>query len=110
MADRLKIRCQIDDDDPDLDKLSICRYFYYPPDRDWERDGISLGRNTQIKELRLGAGLRDFVRRDEIRAFCSGLYGNESIERLNVYCNQLFGGEIFNILLPFFEQIATFVV
>lgn len=36
VADRLKIMCQIEDNDPDLGKLSICRYFYYPPDRDWE--------------------------------------------------------------------------
>ena len=110
MADRLKIRCQLEDNDPDLDKLSVCRYFYYPPDRDWEGDGKVIGRNAQIKELRLGAGLRDFVLREEIDAFCRGVSCNKPIERLNVYCNQLFGGEIFNILLPFFEQNRTFVV
>ena len=108
-------RRQIESDDPDLTKLTIGDQndyqlslgegnYYYPHDGDWGRDGKGIGRNTHIKELCFGCGLHDNVSRDQFEAFCEGMAGNKSIERLEISCGGLYGGEIFNILSTFFQQ------
>ena len=71
---------------------------------DWARDGEGVGRNTSIKELTFGNVLPGRVRREDFETFCEGIVGNKSIEKLKIYCCTLFGGEIFNMLRPFFEQ------
>ena len=110
-TDRLNnTRRQIESNDPELDKLTIARFGrnnYHPPDEDWARDGRSIGKNTHIKELGFGSDLSDYVFRDNLEAFCRGLEGNISIQRLQVYCCDFFHGEIFNMLCPFFEQNYT---
>ena len=101
------MRRQFESNYPKLDKLTIgtnvrCN-LYLPHDGDWERDGKSIGKNTNIKHLGFGS-LREHVSRDEFEAFCKGLACNQSIERLEIHCCTLFGGEIFNMLGPFLEQ------
>lgn len=99
-----EIQCQIESNDPDLTKLTIGGGNYRPYDGNWERDGEGIGRNTQINKLVLGNGLHDNVSRDQFEAFCEGMAGNKSIERLTISCGGLFGGEIFNFLSLFFQQ------
>mgnify|MGYP000216674586 CR=1 FL=1 len=87
-------RRQIESNDPQLKKLWIGRLHYRPTDEDWERGGKAVGENTHIKELRL-----DYDNdASNVEAFCGGLAGNRSIERLKI---EFFGGEIFNKLGPF---------
>ena len=104
--DRLEIRRQIENDDPDLDKINIAMSgeSYLPSDGDLESDGRAIGRNTHISELSFGfIGLPgNNSSRDKLEAFCRGFAGNKSIERLRIACPK--GGEIFNMLGPFFEQ------
>ena len=88
-------RRQIESNDPQLKKLWIgSRHFYRPTDEDWERGGKAVGENTHIKELRLNYD-NDA---SNVEAFCGGIAGNRSIERLKI---DFFGGEIFNKLGPF---------
>ena len=106
-----EIRRQIESNDPELDKLTIGHnpyrpqsWDYLPPDGDWERDGRGIGNNEHIKELRFERDLPGHLSRDKFEAFCRGFACNKSIEKLVIDCPELFGGEIFNILSPFFEQ------
>ena len=97
-------RRQIESNDPELGKLTIDYYNYYPHDGNWERDGLGIGRNTHIKELHFASHLHSVVDRGQFEAFCRGLACNKSIEELSTWCSKLFGGEIFNNLTQFFEQ------
>ena len=102
---RKKIRGQIESNDAGLVELTVSQANYYPLDGDWERDGKGIGRNTHIKELYFGTSFLDNApQRAEFESFCEGFVGNKSIERLEIWCGQLFGGDIFNMLSPFFEQ------
>ena len=106
-ANWLKLtRDRIESNDPELNKLTISPHSYHPLDGDWERDGRSIGRNEHIKELCFANNLaqNNYVSRDDILAFCGGIACNKSIERLRIECTTLFGGEMFNMLTPFFEQ------
>ena len=96
---------QIENNDPELKKLTIGPSNYLPPDGDWERVGQGIGRNEHIKELRFGERfIEDATHRAEFKSFCEGLACNNSVEQLEIECDQLFDGEIFEILTPFFEQ------
>ena len=106
-------RQQIELNDPALTKLIIIPFHYCSggrdayasPDGDWGRDGKGVGRNAHIKELIFSTDLRiQNVSRDDINAFCRGLAGNESIQRLELCCCELFDGEIVSMLNPFFER------
>ena len=107
---RENTRRQIESNDPDLIKLTINTYNhnYIPYDGDWARDGKGIGRNEHIKELHFGFNLGIVARRhggrDNFEAFCAGLAGNKSIKRLDIFCCEIFGGKIFNMLVPFFQQ------
>ena len=102
---KLATRGQIESNDPELDKLTISHYDYLPLDGDLARDGKGIGKHTHIKELCFGDNLaQNNVSRDRILAFCGGLACNKSIKRLRIECSALFGGDIFNMLTPFFEQ------
>ena len=63
-----------------------------------------IGSNEHIKELLLTSDLHTVVRKDELEAFCGGLSCNKSIQRLDIQCCGIFGGEINNMLTPFFQQ------
>ena len=89
--------------DPDLTNLTINKYNYLPHDGDWERDGNAIGGNVHINELCFAFNLGTVVARDKFKSFCRGLANNKSIERLGIYCC-CFGGEIFTMLVPFFQQ------
>lgn len=101
-------RRQIESNDPRLGRLFVGQSAanYYPHDGDWGRDGRGIGENEHIKELLLSSDLGSLasLRQDDFRAFCDGIAGNSSIERLEMFCYDLFGGEIFRMLTPFFEQ------
>ena len=99
-------RRQIESNDPDLTKLTIDTYQnnYLPHDGDWARDGKGIGRNEYIKELCFDSGMASAIDRTDFEAFCAGLACNKSIEKLVIPDCALFGGEIFNFLIPFFQQ------
>ena len=97
-------RRQIESNDPELGKLTIDYYNYYPHDGDWGRDGLGIGRNERIKELSFGYYLPGRVRRDEFEAFCTGLAGNKSIEQVEIWCADLFDGGLLDTISPFFAQ------
>ena len=103
---RENTRSQIESNDPDLTKLTIDTRNpdFIPPDGDWARDGKAMGRNEHIKEICFSSDLGTVVSRDKLATFCSGLACNKSVEKIFIRCCQLFGGEIFNVLSPFFEQ------
>ena len=70
---QIKMRRQIENDDPELNKLTIgYSHIYHPNDNDWERDGKAIGRNTQIKEIDFS---RDMYGIAVIKGFCSFLQG-----------------------------------
>ena len=102
---RENTRSQIESNDPDLTKLNIDARNpdFIPPDGDWARDGNAIGGNVHIKGLCFGIDLGNVVARDKFESFCAGLACNKSVEELFIRCN-LFGGEIFTMLSPFFEQ------
>ena len=99
---QLRIRDQLESDDPELTELKInSRDGYFPHDGDWERDGRATGENTRIKELHLGSFDWIYAQRKGIEAFFGGLAYNKSIEILEItYPNR----ETFNMLGPFFAQ------
>ena len=102
--DDVELRRKIEDNDPDLTELIMGNYL--PPDGDWERAGKGIGRNTHIKELCFGSNIVDDVqvRREQFESFCEGLARNKSIEKLLIWCCGLFGGEIFDMIGPFFDR------
>ena len=110
VIERRKLRQRIESNDPNLTKLTIdtrsIDYLpnYLPHDGDWARDGEGIGRNEHIKELCFGSGMASAVGRTDFEAFCSGLACNKTIEKMSIHCCELFGGEIFNMLSPFFQQ------
>lgn len=102
--ERQKIRRQFEENDPQLTVLTIgyqAGYtqgkFYFPPDDNWERDGIAIGRNTQITQLYIESDIDRCADRDEFEAFCRGIANNNSIQRLRInYC----GLWIFSLFSP----------
>ena len=96
-------RQQIESNDSKLDRLVMgnAALGYVPLDRDWERDGKGIGKNTHIKQLFLGSDVIDRSNADAFEAFCRGLAINKSIEHLRI---QYFDKEIFSMLCPFLEQ------
>ena len=54
------IRRRLENDDPRLVKLSIGIGSYEPPDGDWERDGRSVGANTNLKTLVISGDNEDY--------------------------------------------------
>lgn len=111
--ERKQIRRQFEGNDPELTTLTIgyetSRYvfrgkYYFPPDGNWERDGITIGRNTQITQLNIESDIFRCANRDEFEAFCHGISENQSIQSLRISCCGLYEGEIFTILTPFFMK------
>mmetsp|Transcript_27920 Transcript_27920/g.48270 ORF Transcript_27920/g.48270 Transcript_27920/m.48270 type:complete len:612 (-) Transcript_27920:8-1843(-) len=111
----MQVRRQIEGNDPDLVKLEIYPHYYVGRGNDWERDGKSIGENTRIKELII-SGLEiypDFdvcngMMKQDLEKFFSGVAHNRSIQKLSFCQCNLFDGEIFRILVPFFKENRNF--
>ena len=113
--ERQKIRRQFEENDPQLTvltigykrritQLEVPSKFYFPPDDNWERDGIAIGRNTQITQLYIESEIDRCADRDEFEAFCRGIANNNSIQTLRINCCGLYNGDIFTMLTPFFVK------
>eukprot|EP00579_Thalassiosira_antarctica_P030532 CAMPEP_0202030048 /NCGR_PEP_ID=MMETSP0905-20130828/64294_1 /ASSEMBLY_ACC=CAM_ASM_000554 /TAXON_ID=420261 /ORGANISM="Thalassiosira antarctica, Strain CCMP982" /LENGTH=476 /DNA_ID=CAMNT_0048593833 /DNA_START=1937 /DNA_END=3367 /DNA_ORIENTATION=+ len=113
-----KVKRQVESDDPDLVELKIRRRgydfshandddSYFPHADDWERDGEIIGRNTHLKVLEFST-LNGGVAKEDVEKFFRGVANNRSIQKLRLYDCNLFGGELFSILIPFFKSNRNF--
>ena len=108
VGDNPELRRRIENNDPSLDKLAIWdlktseyeQQTYVPSSVDaWKADGISLGRNTHIKKIKIE--VPEDVEKDTFRIFCEGLANNSSIEYMYIAYSK-FGADVFYLLKPFF--------
>ena len=70
IRDSLRIRRQIETNDPNLETLEMGDDGYLPHDGDWARDGYSLGQNTSLKELVIWG--TDDIMEEDFEAFLRG--------------------------------------
>ena len=113
-GDDPELRRRIENNDPSLDKLAISTFRYddfgqqtYLPatDDDWKRDGVAVGKNTHIKRIKFK--LPSWLEKDAFRIFCEGMADNTSIQRMEINYYSDFGGDIFDLLKPFFLNNIT---
>ena len=108
-----KVRRQIECDDPDLVELKIERRIvrgriYVPHADDWENVGKIIGRNTHLKVLDFSDLYGGLVAKEDVEKFFRGVANNRSIQKLILDGCNLFGGELFSILIPFFKSNRNF--
>jgi Ran GTPase-activating protein (RanGAP) involved in mRNA processing and transport len=93
---------------PNCIELEIGNDGYLPHVGDWERDGASIGRNTKLREVALNFSSGGEVAKEDLENFFHGLAANRSIKILTFTDCTLFNGEIFSILIPFFNHNQSF--
>jgi len=104
-----QLRRQIEGNDPELVRLEIGPRDYYPHGDDWEMDGESIGKNTQIREL-IMSDLDELngTTKQDLEKFSIGVAHNRSIQQMSFRDCHLFDGEIFRILVPFCKDNCNF--
>ena len=102
-----EVRRQLEKDNPDLIELKIGHsaygYGYIPDDGDWGALGVAIGRNTHLRELLFDSSEKTILQEDFEKLF-RGVACNTSIQKLCFESCRFFGGDIFNMLVPFFKN------
>ena len=85
--------------------IGVTEGFSSPHDDNWERLGESIGKNTQLSELTM---TRVHIAKEDLEKFFHGIAHNRSIRTLSFRYSSLSGGELFNIMVPFFKNNLNF--
>ena len=110
-----EILCKLKGNDPNFIKLYVSdtrdglgenmQYCYCPQNaRDLKLLGYFIGENTILKEWKFDSNPFRDINNDAIESFCGGVNHNRSIEKIQFERMDLSGGEIFQLLGPFFEN------
>lgn len=89
--------------DPTLVSLTVGPGYYQPNDDEWEGVGESIGQHKHLKDLRIFR-----THTDDIEMLFRGFAENTSIQTLRFTQCNFFRGEIFNVMLSFFENNHNF--